>query len=234
VIDRSTVEPIEDFRDFGIDAFTTTRKAGTFGTNGDDPVSSVMGRWYSLQTDLARTAPRLVTARQVHGARVVTHGSGWRGWLRIEDADGHLAAERGTAMAVTVADCVPLFLAHPSGVAALLHSGWRGTVAGILGTALGLFQGLGLRLSDLAVHLGPAICGTCYEVSPDVHAQLTGKVVERPTPVDLRDVLASQAQARGVRRITVSPFCTRCHQDRFFSHRGGDAGRQIGVLTVPS
>jgi YfiH family protein len=136
-------------------------------------------------------------------------------------------------MAVTVADCVPVFLAHPSGVAALLHSGWRGTVAGILPAAIDALGSLGLGAADLVVHLGPAICGACYEVSPDVHRQLTGRSVNRPTPVDLRDVLASQARAGGVRRISVSPFCTRCHQDRFFSHRGGDPGRQIGVIVAP-
>ena len=233
MIDRSTVEPIDDFRGFGIEAFTTTRALGTFGTNGDEPVAQVMGRWAALQSDVGRVAPRLVTGRQVHGARVVAHGGGWQGWLRTDDADGHLATERGTAMAVTVADCVPVFLCHPSGVAALLHSGWRGTAAGILGAALSAFQSRGLRLADLALHLGPAICGDCYEVSPDVHAQLTGTTVDRPTPVDLRAILASQAAARGVRQIAISPFCTRCHRDRFFSHRGGDTGRQVGVLVVP-
>jgi YfiH family protein len=233
VIDRSTVEPIDDFRAFGIDAFTTTRAIGTFGTNGDDPVSQVMGRWAALQSDLGDTAPRLVTGRQVHGARVVTHGGEWQGWLRVDDADGHLATKRGTAIAVTVADCVPVFLAHPSGVAALLHSGWRGTAGGILAAALSAFRTRGLRLPELTLHLGPAICGDCYEVSPDVYGQLAGKAVDRPTPIDLRGILASQASTRGVKQIAVSALCTRCHRDRFFSHRGGDTGRQVGVLVVP-
>ena len=231
--DHPRREPIDDFRPFGIEAFTTTRAAGTFGTSGADPVSEVMDRWSALQADLSRGAPRLVTARQVHGARVVTHGAGWHGWLRIGDADGHIAAERGTAMAVTVADCVPVFVGHPSGVAALLHSGWRGTVARILPAALDALSARGLDPGDLVVHLGPAICGQCYEVSPDVHLQITGKSVARPTPVDLRAVLAAQAQSGGVRRISISPFCTLCHQDRFFSHRGGDPGRQIGVIVTP-
>ena len=233
MIDRARAEPIDDFRAFGIEAFTTTREQGTFGTSGTEPVSEVMDRWSGLQTALAPVAPRLVTARQVHGARVVVHAGGWRGWLRIADADGHIATERGTAMAVTVADCVPVFVAHPSGTAALLHAGWRGTVAGILPAALSALAGRDLPLGELAVHLGPAICGRCYEVSPDVHRQLTGRAVERPTAVDLRAVLAGQARDRGVRDITVSSLCTRCDQNRFFSHRGGDPGRQIGVLVVP-
>ena len=232
MIDRAAVEPIDDFRDFGIDAFTTTRHTGSFGTATDEPVAEVMGRWEILQRHVAATAPRFATARQVHGKRVITHTTGWSGWLRADAADGHIAAERGIGLAVTVADCVPVFIAHPSGAAALLHAGWRGTAAGILGVALRELRSSGFEPGDLRVHLGPSICGSCYEVSPTVYQTLTGKTVDAPTPVDLRHVLADAARAEGVRQISVSPFCTLCHQGRFFSHRGGDPGRQLGVLIV--
>ena len=80
------------------------------------------------------------------------------------------------------------------------------------------------------MHLGPAICGACYEVSADVAAQLTGRTVDRPRSVDLRAIIADHARLRGVRRITISPNCTRCNNEQFFSHRAGDAGRQLGVM----
>jgi hypothetical protein len=67
-------------------------------------------------------------------------------------------------------------------------------------------------------------------VSPEVYAQLTGKIVERPTTVDLRALLAGQASAAGVRAVTVSDDCSRCDDDRFFSHRGGDTGRQAAAI----
>jgi hypothetical protein len=232
VTDRATVEPIEDFRDFGIDAFTTTRETGSFGTATDEPVSHVMSRWERLHRLVAESAPRFATARQVHGKRVIGHVPGWAGWLRADAADGHLSLTRGIGLAVTVADCVPVFIAHPSGAAALLHAGWRGTAGGILAVALRDLRAAGLAMPDLVVHLGPSICGNCYEVSPDVHESLTGRAVDAPAPVDLRTVLADQARAEGVRTISVSPFCTLCHQGRFFSHRGGDPGRQLGVLII--
>lgn len=234
MIDRAAVEPIDDFRDFGIDAFTTTRETGSFGTATDEPVADVMGRWEVLHRFVAASAPRFATARQVHGKRVITHSAGWSGWLRSDAADGHIAAGRGIGLAVTVADCVPVFIGHASGAAALLHAGWRGTAAGILGVALRDLRTVGLAASELRVHLGPSICGSCYEVSPTVYQTLTGRAVDAPTPVDLRQVLADQARAQGVRQISISPFCTLCHQGRFFSHRGGDLGRQLGVLIVRS
>jgi copper oxidase (laccase) domain-containing protein len=80
------------------------------------------------------------------------------------------------------------------------------------------------------LHCGPAICGDCYEVSPDVYGALTGRSVDRPTRVDLRALIAEHARALGVREITISERCTRCDNDRFYSHRAGDAGRQLGVM----
>ena len=137
-------------------------------------------------------------------------------------------------MAVSVADCVPVFIAHPSGATALIHSGWRGTAGRIIERAIAMLADLKLASRDLVVHCGPSICGKCYEVSPDVFTALTGRSVERPTTVDLRALIADHASAAGVRDITISASCTRCDNDRFFSHRAGDDGRQLGVLYAPS
>ena len=217
---------------FGIRAFTTTRAAGSFGLASSEPVRDVMARWDGLRAHLAAAGPRLATARQVHGDRVLLHGTGWDGWLRGGDADGHLAMDRGTALAVSIADCVPVFLAHPSGAIALLHSGWRGTAARIVERAIDLMESRGIPSIELLLHLGPSICGKCYEVSADVYRQVTGSVVDHAAPVDLRAVIADQARLRGVRRISVSGSCTRCDNDRFFSHRAGDEGRQLGVMVA--
>jgi purine-nucleoside/S-methyl-5'-thioadenosine phosphorylase / adenosine deaminase len=223
-------EAIEDFAAFGVRAFTTTRGAGSFSTSGAEPVGEVMERWHALRRELAAAGPRFASAAQVHGTRVAVHGTGWEGWLRLEGTDGHAAIERGTGMAVTIADCVPIFLAHPSGAAALLHSGWRGTAGRIVERGIEVLRRNAVPTRELHVHLGPAICGGCYEVSPDVYSALTGRSVDRPTTVDLRALIAEHAHAAGVRNLVVSDWCTRCHSDRFFSHRAGDAGRQLAVL----
>jgi YfiH family protein len=226
---REGGEVVESFAELGVEAFTTGRAVGSFGTQSDEPVRDVMSRWSALRSHLGGESIRLATAAQVHGCDVVRHRVGWQGWLRGDAADGHLSAERGTAMAVTIADCVPVFIAHPSGAVAVLHSGWRGTAARITEVAVQRLAELGLRATDLRVHCGPAICGRCYEVSADVYAELTGRDPGRPTTVDLRAIIAEHARALGVRSISVSPLCTRCDNNRFYSHRAGDAGRQLGV-----
>lgn len=223
-------EVIPEFENWGILAFTTTRDAGTFSLSGTEPVNEVMSRWTAVQGDISGVARRLVSIRQVHGDRLLIHTGGWEGWLRAGEADGHIASERGTALAVGIADCVPVFIAHPSGIVALLHSGWRGTAARITTKAIESFERYDFPPSELAVHLGPGICGRCYEVSPEVREQLTGQPTTRPGKVDLRSLIAEQASSAGVRRVTVSSSCTLCDNDRFFSHRAGDAGRQIAVI----
>jgi YfiH family protein len=227
------LEEVPVFGSIGLRAFTTTRAAGSFGLASDEPVRDVVGRWDRLREQLLPAGPRLASARQVHGNRVIVHGIGWEGWLRAGDADGHFALDRGTAMAVSIADCVPVFIAHQSGAAALLHSGWRGTAGRIIERALDVFEDRGIPASELVVHLGPAICGGCYEVSPDVFERLTGRSTDRPTTVDLRALIADHARLRGARRIAISASCSRCNNDQFYSHRAGDAGRQLAVLIAP-
>jgi YfiH family protein len=195
-----------------------------------------MGRWDELRASLQHAMPasaaRFATAAQVHGTRVVEHDGVWEGWLRATEGDGHFAPRRGTAMAVTIADCVPVFIAHPEGAVALLHSGWRGTAARIVERALAAFSRQGLAAGDLRMHLGPAICGECYEVSADVATALTGVAASGPQKVDLRALIADHARKVGVSAITTSAWCTRCDNARFFSHRAGDAGRQVAVLVA--
>jgi YfiH family protein len=227
---RQGGEIVGHFADFGVTAFTTGRGAGSFGMQTEEPVRVVTARWGALRALLGGPAARLASSFQVHGNAVIRHRGEWQGFLRGPEADGHVSAERGTAMAVTVADCVPVFLAHPSGATAALHSGWRGTVARITEVAIRQLGSLGLLPSDLRLHCGPAICGRCYEVSADVFAQLTGRDPSRPATVDLRAIIADHARALGVRQISISPLCTKCDNDRFFSHRAGDAGRQLGVV----
>jgi YfiH family protein len=193
-------------------------------------VREVLGRWDALRASLEGEAPRFATAAQVHGTRVVEHDGAWEGWLRVPEADGHFAPRSGTAMAVTIADCVPIFLAHPEGAAAILHSGWRGTAARIIDRAFAAFSRQGLAATDLYVHLGPAICGACYEVSADVATALTGVPADGPKRIDLREIITQHARDAGVTHITTSRSCTRCDNARFFSHRAGDAGRQLAVI----
>jgi YfiH family protein len=231
----SQSEIVSDFAPFGIRAFTTTRASGSFGLASDEPAGLIMERWRQLRDELAPGGARLATATQVHGAKVVVHESNWKGWLRVDAADGHVASDRGLALAVSVADCVPIFIAHPSGAVGLLHSGWRGTAARIVERGIEALGQCGFAANELRVHLGPSICGNCYEVGADVFRELHERDSSGGSArVDLRAIIAKHARSAGVRHLTTSALCTRCDNDRLYSHRAGDAGRQIAVIYAES
>jgi YfiH family protein len=186
----------------------------------------------------ARGVTRLACAEQVHGAQLAGHGPGWQGWLRLRGVDGHVTTVPGTALAVTVADCAPVLIAHPRGAIAAVHAGWRGTADGILPRAFEALDALGFPATECLVHLGPAICGPCYEVGPEVF-QAMGQTAPSSGRgcLDVRAVLAHQATVAGVRQVTGVPnasasACTCCQPDQYFSHRGGDTGRQLGVIAL--
>lgn len=220
----------------GMLGWTTTRSCGSFGFHLDGTAEpEVLSRWETLARALRdRGVERIASAHQVHGADILTHAGEWSGLRRHPEADGHITIVRGTALAVTIADCTPVFIWHERGVIAALHAGWRGTAAGILVRALDHLAALGIPIDECRVHLGPAICGRCYEVGPEVLTAISGEPASGKGLLDVRAVLTTQAERHGVRYISVDPACTRCDGDRFFSHRGGDIGRQLGIIALRS
>lgn len=216
--------------DFGIVAGITVageRGDTDFGLAGSAPVGEVISRWHQLREDL-RGFDGMVTGRQVHGNVVRDHQGTGGGWVIHDGVDGHVTDQPGLLLTVTVADCVPVFLySGRTRRIGLLHAGWKGIARGILERGL---QALVVDPQEVALHLGPAICGDCYEVGDEVFEQL--KLEKRADHrVDLRAVLAARASGLGVQRITSSPWCVN-HDDGFFSHRksGPAAGRLAAYL----
>jgi len=171
---------------------------------------------------------RMYRVSQVHGARAV-RASGDVAALAREEADVLVATDADTAVSVRVADCVPVLLANSkTGAVAAVHAGWRGVVAGAVGSAFDLGGPF-----DLAA-IGPCIGACCFEIGDDVAAKLAPHVRDRHG--DLRAAVRARLRARGVddAHIDDVPGCTRCDAERFFSHRrdGDAAGRHLAVIAT--
>ncbi|MGE0706055.1 MAG: peptidoglycan editing factor PgeF [Vicinamibacterales bacterium] len=123
--------------------------------------------WDQIARALRLAPGDLVRARQVHGT-TVARGRSVDGVL--PEADILMAREPGLALAVQVADCVPILLADPAtGAVAAVHAGWQGLAAGAPLTAVrSLSKEFGSRPSDIVAALGPSIGACCYQVGPDV------------------------------------------------------------------
>jgi YfiH family protein len=225
---------------FGLVAGLTLRGGNggfSLGLLVEDPNAQVMGRWRAFQHAMKPAFPAVQLAQQIHSARVTWHEQVGPGWHLAEPCDGHATAQRGLLLAVTVADCVPVYVAADGGrMFALLHAGWRGIAEGVLERGVTLLsERSGGGPERLAVHLGVGICGDCYEVGPEVVRALEGRRVRRPVQLDLRDVLVERLGRVGVQDVTRSPRCTSCNRDEFFTHRGssGRDGRMAAYLGRP-
>ena len=198
------------------------------------PAGPVLEHWEQLRA--ATGQPRVVHAKQVHGTHVRFHQPGPPGLHIAESCDGHATAAAGVLVGVSTADCVPVYVVDPEHRAvAVLHAGWRGAAGGVLERGLEVLgEQAGTDAARVHLHLGPAICGRCYEVGPEVFEALQQPAQARPMPIDLRAVLAQRAIEVGVPRgqITVSEHCTRCGDCGLFSHRGGDRERQVAYIGI--
>jgi YfiH family protein len=201
---------------------------------GDDPAAVAANR-VRLAAAIGLPADHVLWMEQIHGATVQIVDGPRSG--PVEATDGLVTATPGIAVAVLAADCVPVLLADPqAGVVAAVHAGRVGAAAGVLPKAVAAFRAAGGDPARADALLGPAVCGACYEVPPDlqaaVEARLPGSAVrtrQGSTGLDLRAGLAVQLASLGVERIATDTRCTVEDRDLFSHRRDGTTGRQAAV-----
>jgi YfiH family protein len=228
---------LAEWRDaYGIVAGVTAQHpAQNFALTG--PTASV-DPWNRLLDALGRgRLPSVVAGRQVHGAEVAVHEHPAAGVTVGNDVDGHVTSRAGVLLAVTVADCVPIYIADPGrGAVALLHAGWRGIAAGVVERGIEtLLAQVDDHAESLVMHCGVSVCGDCYEVGPEVVRAVTGRSVGAPSHLDLRQEVLERAARSGVARLSASEWCAAHDEGIFWSHRasGGNAGRMAAFLGRP-
>ncbi|HYH47477.1 MAG TPA: peptidoglycan editing factor PgeF [Thermoanaerobaculia bacterium] len=180
-------------------------------------------------------APPLAWARQIHSDRVLAALPGECG-----EGDALVSGPGGPALCVVTADCVPVLLAGPEGIAAV-HAGWRGLAADVIGrTVEEAVRTLGADPTGWTAWIGPAIGPCCYEVSPEVAEQVVAAsdpAVALPGPagkphLDLHAAARRQLERAGIKDIDTVPTCTRCDTQRLWSYRreGKAAGRNLALI----
>lgn len=199
------------------------------------PVGETMSRWRVFRRAMQGFAA-VVLGTQVHGVEVMTMDAAV-GWVQVEGVDGWTTSARGILLTVTIADCVPVYLAVPGRGVAILHAGWRGTAGGILHRGVSRLAGTtGATPGEMIMHCGVGICGDCYEVGAEV---MEGCGVRSegagPFHLDLRARLAQEGGELGVGSITTSAWCSAHDPDQFFSHRRsrGADGRMVAYVGMP-
>jgi YfiH family protein len=204
------------------------------GVLTDDAEATVLANRRRLDAALSQDPAAVLIGRQVHGADIAFHErrQSPAPWLAPVDAppevDGHATSDPGLFPLVFVADCLPIALAGPGGVA-MVHGGWRGLAGGIAARGAAAVEAR-------AAAIGPGIGPCCYEVGEEVLAAFAplGDGLADGRMLDLPAVARRLLERAGVERVEDAGLCTRCNQDLFFSHRGsgGRTGRQAGIVRM--
>lgn len=208
------------------------------GHVGDDP-ARVAGNRVLLAEALAVPADHLVFMTQVHGTAVgVVDAAVPVG--HAPAADALVTSQPGLALVVLVADCAPVLLSDPAaGVVAVAHAGRRGMAAGIVAATVEAMRDLGAQPGSTAALVGPAICGRCYEVPPELQGEVAAlEPAARSTTrsgtagLDIRAGVVAQLHRAGVASVEVDPTCT-AESEQLYSHRrDGVTGRFAGIAVL--
>ncbi|MCX7717075.1 MAG: peptidoglycan editing factor PgeF [Candidatus Sumerlaeaceae bacterium] len=162
------------------------------------------------------------------------------------ETDALVCAQPSVGVFIFTADCVPIFLCDTRlHIVALVHAGWRGTLARIAEHTLQTMQNIGCQPADIEVWFGPCISREAYEVSPELierfraefaDAERSGVDFFSDRLLDLTALNVYQLEKCGVAqsRISISNLCTFGNRDLFHSYRGGNgaAGRIVSVMAV--
>ncbi|MGQ4516028.1 peptidoglycan editing factor PgeF [Streptomyces sp. DW26H14] len=207
------------------------------GAVGDDP-AAVLANRKRAAASLGLDPARVVWMNQVHGADVAAVTGPWEADVDIPSVDALVTRERGLALAVLTADCVPVLLADPvAGIAAAAHAGRPGLVAGVVPAAVAAMVERGAEPARITAYTGPAVCGRCYEVPEAMRAEVAAAVPEAyaetswGTPsVDVTAGVHAQLARLGVRDPRRSPVCTLESADHYSYRRDRTTGRLAGYV----
>jgi len=226
----------------GARAVFTTRGGGmssgpydslNLGLLTDDDSATVHANRAEMCEAVGLDPAGIVSGKQVHGADVVrqeapSERSAWLHGAGGDPAlvDGWATSAKGLAPLVFVADCLPVALSGPGGVA-MVHCGWRGLAGGIAERGV-------REVGATAAAIGPGIGRCCFEVGEEVLAEFShlGDDIADGRMLDLGLVCERLLRNAGVTQIERSGLCTSCERELFFSHRRDDGvtGRQAGIV----
>ena len=205
------------------------------GHVGDDPGHVELNR-SRLAAAIGRRREELLFMNQCHGTEVLLVDGPWP-QDQAPAADGVVTTTPGLALAVLVADCVPVLLADPrAGVVAAVHAGRPGMTGGIVDRAVTVMREAGA--GTITATVGPSVCGRCYEVPEPMREAATAVAPEAcavswtGTPaIDVGAAVVAQLRANDV-AVHWVPGCTRESDELYSYRRDGRTGRLAGVVQL--
>jgi YfiH family protein len=176
----------------------------------------------------------IIALDQMHGDTILIVREGPQtDRLIYGEADGLLTDHPGVCLLIRTADCVPVFAYDPSArVLGAAHSGWRGTRLAIARKLVREMRRLyGSAYDEILVHILPSIGAASYRVGADVADLFPDDITAKNGELylDLWQNIERSLREEGVpaQNIFNARMCVLEMKDEFYSHRGGDAGRNL-------
>ncbi len=217
----------------------------SFSTGVGDTAEAVADNLARAGRELGVEPAHIYFLDQVHGCQSqCISGAEDREALQRVEGDITLSRVDSVACGVRMADCAAVLLAdRTSGAVAAIHSGWRGTVRGVVGAGVEALRDLVGAPCELLAAVGPHIERCCFEVGEDVAGQLAActaagdvviRSVGRKPHVDLRRIIHAQLRDCGVQNIDHVAGCTMCDAQLFHSYRrdGPRSGRMLAAIVA--
>ncbi len=204
------------------------------------PAEAIRYAEKEILASITGIAPRnIIMLNQVHGDDIVIIDHAPvvdRPWHA--DADGLITRETGICLVIRTADCVPVFAYDPaSRVLGAAHAGWRGCRAGIAAKLVRTMrERFDARPERMASYILPSIGPDSYSVQEDVAGLFPRDIIRKRGSMFLnlwtnieRGIVESGVPAENVFNAR---RCTLIERDSFFSHRNGDAGRNLNYAYI--
>jgi YfiH family protein len=157
----------------------------------------------------------------------------------FEESDALYTNTKNNFLAISIADCIPVFLYEPEKkIAVGIHSGWKGTLNKITTVTIEkLKKDFYINTENIFAYIGPGISLQHFEVGKDVFDLFENDVKEIRNGkyfLDLKKHNYLQLISLGIQsvNIEVSDYCTYKEKDLFHSYRRDKdkSGRMIGVI----
>lgn len=218
---------------------------------GDDALRVLDARLAFCQ-HMGITLDQLIMPRQTHSSNVKVIDQNYLDAdidaqeAELEGVDALVTASSGVCIGVNTADCVPIALADVEhGVVAIVHAGWRGTVARIAKAAIEAMKRLGAATDAIHATMGASICEDCFEVGDEVPQAFADadfnvdEIMHRNVVTGKAHISLQRANRQvlveagvNVKNIVLLEACSRCDSERYFSARrlGINSGRSFTAI----
>lgn len=243
LLSLNVMEKEEDFLKIEQDSFTVVFTNAENGRSFNRNTETGINELNSLKNKFS--VKDVVYLKQIHSDKILNYKLG-ESDFNSNEGDSIVTDEREVIIGVFTADCVPIILVDDTkGVAAAIHSGWRGTFESItFKTVEKMKSEFGCEDINIKAFIGPHIRQCCYEISEELKNKFLEKkkminpeILFEKRNLNLEACIVQDLKESGLRDENINSLnlCTHCSEEiKLHSYRKSDGayGRMFAFVIL--